>query len=88
MLGYSSADPIWNGVVFGLAIAALALARMCGAPGLRFVSVAHIAIGAWLVVAAFTITVSTAAFVNHIASGAAVLLLDGFASLFPSQEAL
>ncbi len=88
VLSYTNSDPIWNDVVFGLAIGVFALIRLSGKPVTRFVSVFNMAIGAWLVVAGLTIASSTAALVNNIACGAVVFLIAAFASLFPSERAL
>jgi hypothetical protein len=86
VLGYTGSDPTWNDVIFGLAIALFAILRLSGIPATRFFSVLNMAIGAWLIIAALTITDSTAALVNNLVCGAVVLVLAGIAALSASRE--
>jgi hypothetical protein len=86
VLSYTGADPTWNDVIFGLAIALFAIIRLSGIPATRFFSIVNMAIGAWLIIAAFTIADSTAALVNNLACGAAVLLIAGVAAMVASRD--
>jgi SPW repeat len=88
VLSYTGADPTWNDVIFGVAIALFAVIRLSGIPATRFFGILNMAIGAWLVIAAFTITDSSAAFVNNLVCGAVVLVLAGVAALAPARETL
>jgi hypothetical protein len=86
VLSYTGADPTWNDVIFGLAIALFAIIRLSGIPATRFFSILNMAIGAWLIIAAFTIADSTAALVNNLACGAAVLLIASVAAMVASRD--
>jgi SPW repeat len=86
VLSYTGADPTWNDVIFGLAIALFAIIRLSGIPATRFFGILNMAIGAWLIIAAFTIADSTAALVNNLACGAAVLLIAGVAAMVASRD--
>jgi hypothetical protein len=75
VLGYSTNDPRWNDVAFGIVIGVLALIRMAGAHRSYGLSLVNAMIGLWLAVAAFTIDHTIAATWNDIVLGAIVYLL-------------
>lgn len=54
VLGYSTSDPRWNDVAFGIVVAVLALIRMTGAHRSHALSLVNAMIGLWLAVTAFT----------------------------------
>jgi hypothetical protein len=75
VLGYSSSDPRWNDVVFGIIVGVLALVRMSGAYRAEWLSWINALIGVWLFVAAFTIDQTRVAAWNDIILGIIVFLL-------------
>ena len=75
VLGYSAKDPRWNDVVFGIIVGILALIRVMGAYRAEVLSLVNALIGAWLVVAAFTIDYSIRASWNDVILGVIVFLL-------------
>ena len=75
VLNYRVGDPKWNDVIFGAAIAILALTRVGGAFRASGVSVLNALIGVWLIIAAFTIDASWTAGWNDVILGAVVFIL-------------
>jgi SPW repeat len=75
-LGYTSGDPKWNDVVFGIVVAVLAAVRAGGAFRAAELSVLNALVGVWLFVAAFTIDASGAAQANDIILGVIVFVLS------------
>lgn len=75
VLGYSTSDPRWNDVVFGIIVGVLALIRVGGAYRAEVLSWINLLIGAWLVVAAFTIDSTARASWNDVILGIIVFLL-------------
>ncbi|HJS93849.1 MAG TPA: SPW repeat protein [Solirubrobacteraceae bacterium] len=75
VLGYSARDPRWNDVVFGIIVGVLALTRVSGAYRAEVLSWINLLIGAWLVVACFTIDYSARASWNDVILGVIVFLL-------------
>ena len=75
VLGYTSGDPKWNDVIFGILVGTFGLTRVLGAYRASWMSWLNALIGAWIFIAAFTIDSSTVAFWNDIACGAAVFVL-------------
>jgi hypothetical protein len=88
ILDYSPADPGWNALVFGAAIALLALLRLTGMSLSWIFSVVNIAIGLWLGISAFTIADSDVAMTNFVVCGAAVFVLAIFAAAVRSPRML
>jgi hypothetical protein len=88
ILDYSAADPGWNALVFGAAIALFALLRLSGA-GLSWIfSVANALIGIWLGISAFAIADSDVAMTNFVVCGTAVFVLAMFAAAVRSPRML
>jgi SPW repeat len=75
-LGYTSADPKWNDVIFGIVVAVLAAVRAGGAFRATEISILNALVGVWLFVAAFTIDASGAAQANDIVLGVIVFVLS------------
>ena len=75
VLGYTSADPRWNDVVFGAIVGVLALVRVGGAFRAAWLSAVNAAIGVWLFIAAFTIDSSATATWNDWILGVIVFAL-------------
>lgn len=75
VLGYSTSDPRWNDVVFGIVIGVLALIRATGGVREDWVSAVNALIGIWLIVAAFTIDQTATATWNDIILGIIVFVL-------------
>jgi hypothetical protein len=75
VLGYSVRDPRWNDVVFGIIVGVLALTRISGAYRAEVLSWINLLIGAWLVVACFTIDRTARASWNDVILGIIVFLL-------------
>ena len=75
VLGYSARDPRWNDVVFGIIVGVLALTRVSGAYRAQVLSWINLLIGAWLVVACFTIDHTARASWNDVILGIIVFLL-------------
>jgi hypothetical protein len=86
VLNYRAGDPKWNDVVFGAAIAILALTRVGGALRESWISVVNALIGVWLFVAAFTIDASRTAGWNDVILGVIVFVL-ALASASASEDA-
>jgi hypothetical protein len=74
-LGYTSADPKWNDVVFGAVVAILAATRAGGGFRATGLSMLVALVGVWLFIAAFTIDASGAARANDIVLGVIVFVL-------------
>ena len=75
VLGYRSADPYWNDIVFGVIVAFLAAVRVSGASRASELSWANALIGVWLFVSAFWLDSSGRASWNDVILGAIVFLL-------------
>jgi hypothetical protein len=75
VLGYSTRDPRWNDVVFGIIVGILALTRATGAYREEWLSWINALIGIWLFVAAFTIDHTGVATWNDIILGIIVFVL-------------
>jgi hypothetical protein len=75
VLNYGGADPVWNDVIFGIVVAAVALVRMSGGARARFASWLNAAVGVWLFISAFVIASSSAAMTNNIVLGVIVFVL-------------
>jgi hypothetical protein len=75
VLGYSARDPRWNDVGFGIIVGVLALTRVSGAYRTEALSWINLLIGAWLVVACFTIDFTARASWNDVILGVIVFLL-------------
>lgn len=75
VLNYSSADPVWNDVVFGGAIALIALLRIGGLYRESWLSWLNVAFGAWIFISAFWLDDSSTAAWNDIILGAIVVVL-------------
>jgi hypothetical protein len=90
-LAYSTRDPRWNDIVFGSLLAGSALARATGAYREAYLSWFNVAIGIWLIVAAFTIDRSATATWNDLGVGATVFVLamasiEASARLYPHRR--
>jgi hypothetical protein len=88
ILAYSPADPGWNALVFGAAIAVLALLRLSRVGMAWLFSVANAPIGVWLIISAFTIADSRMAMTNFVVCGAIVLAFAMFAAMVRSPRTL
>lgn len=86
VLNYSGADPVWNDVIFGIVVAAVALVRMSGGARARFASWLNAAVGVWLFISAFVIASSSAAMTNNIVLGVIVFVLAIAASMAGRTE--
>ena len=75
VLDYPTTDPRWNDILSGLVVGVFALIRASGAYHAEVLSWWNAMIGAWLVVAAFTIDQSTVASWNDAGAGIIVFIL-------------
>ncbi len=78
-------QPIWNPIVFGSILAALALLRVAGAYRHSWISGINVTIGAWIFAAAFWLAPSEAAAWNDLIVGAVVMAF-GIWSMSASEE--
>ncbi|MGE5335991.1 MAG: SPW repeat protein [Nitrososphaerota archaeon] len=75
VLNYDSADPVWNDVVFGAAIATVGLVRLGGLYRESWLSWSNAVFGAWIFVSAFWLDNSATAAWNDLILGAIVIVL-------------
>jgi hypothetical protein len=83
ILGYSG-NVIWNDIVFGAIVLAVALARLA-APALAAISWLNVVIGAWLFASAFWLDATATASWNDAILGVIVFVL-GITAALPARR--
>lgn len=81
VLAYGDADPVWNDVVLGAAVAILATARVAGAHGAAWLSWTIVVIGAWVFASAFWLDGTATVAINDVVVGSLMAVLGATSAM-------